>query len=880
MDGIRSSSALSAALIALIALPAWTPPAAAQARTSTLRVAVLDPTGAVIVGASVSVQPVDGASATVKTMTNARGEAVFEALPHGRYAVAAESAGFETGRIPDLRLRGDVRRELRLTIARHAEEVTVDRDARERATDPRGHSFGNLLTREQIDALPDDPDEMERALEEMGGPGTVIRVDGFRGGKLPPKSQIRGIRFRRDLFAAENHGGGMVFVDIMTSPGGGPFRGSADFTFRDESLNARNPMAPRRGPEQQRNGVFTASGTLWKNRTGFSFSSTGAHGYDSRTIFAALPDARLADVVRRPAERAGFSARVDHALTPAHTLRASYARNAADTDNLGVGDFDLPERAYSRRTEDDTFRLSFSGPIGRRFFAESRLQARSSSTASESLFQGPALLVLDSFNAGGAQLSGGRSAMEYELAADVDYATGRHSARAGLLFEGGRYRGDEMRNAAGTFTFPSLDAFDAGRPSTFTQRSGDPLVHFSHAQLGWYAQDDIRVSKALSLSVGVRHELQTHLDDRRNIAPRVGATWSPFRSGKTIIRGGVGVFYEWYESQVHEQTLRVDGERQTEIAVVNPGFPNPFVGDGTLAVLPSGRIVRAEDLRMPSVLRTNIGVERAIGTGARVMAGYSFGRGRNLLRGRNINAPNEEGRRADPLAGNVTQVESTGRSATHMLHTSLSVNVPWHRTNLFLNYTLARAHNDTDGPFSLPANNFDLEAEWGPSPNDVRHRASALFNMDLWKRLKLSTSINASSGAPYNITTGFDDNGDTVSNDRPAGIGRNAGRGAARLDAGARLSWTFGFGHRNGGDGAAGPQVVIRTVGGPSPEMGGFSGGAEDKRWRFELYVAATNLFNRTNPLAYSGVLSSPFFGRHTSALPGRRLELGTRFAF
>ena len=116
-----------------------------------------------------------------------------------------------------------------------------------------------MLTRAQIEALPDDPDEMEAVLKEMAGPGATIRVDGFRGGKLPPKSQIQGIRFRRDLFAAENHGGGMVFVDITTRPGGGPLRGSVDFTFRDESLNARNAFAPRLGPEQQQNGTFTMS---------------------------------------------------------------------------------------------------------------------------------------------------------------------------------------------------------------------------------------------------------------------------------------------------------------------------------------------------------------------------------------------------------------------------------------------------------------------------------------------------------------------------------------------------------------------------------------------------------------------------------------------
>jgi hypothetical protein len=866
----------------LIAL-ALAAPGVAQSRTATLRVVVVDPTGAVIVGAAVSVRRLDGDAHPIGASTSERGEAAFEKLPLGRYQVTAEAAGFAVKHLTELHLRGDARREMKLDLAKLATEITVGQEARERASDPRGNAFGNLLTREQIDALPDDPDEMEETLKQMAGPDAVIRVDGFRGGKLPPKSQIRGIRFRRDLFAAENHGGGMAFVDIMTRPGGGPFRGTADFTFRDESLNARNPMAPRRGPEQQQNVSFTASGTLWKDRTGFTFSSNGSSGYDSRTIFAALPGTRLSDVVRRPSERAGFSARLDHALTNAHALRFSYQRNGSDTDNLGVGDFDLPERAYSRRTDEDVFRVSFNGPVGRRFFNESRFQVRSSDTASESLTGTPALIVLDAFNGGGAQVAGGRQATEFELASDMDFASGRHSARAGMLIEAGRYRSDDVRNMAGTFTFASLDAFRANRPTTFTRRDGNPLVEFTHLQAAWYAQDDIRINKALSVSLGLRHELQSHLGDWLNLAPRVGATWSPFRNGRTVLRGGVGIFHDWFDAQTYEQTLRVDGSRQSDLAISNPGYPDPYLASAgsAVTVLPSGRILQAPDLAMPSFVRANGAVERSLGSAVRLMAGYSYGRGDHLLRGRNVNAPGASGVRPDPGAGNVTQVESTARSASHMLFTSLNLTVPWHRTSLFVNYALARMENDNDGAFSLPANNFDLAAEWGPSPNDVRHRVSGLLNMDLWKGLKLSGMVNGSSGLPYNVTTGFDDNGDTVSNDRPAGLGRNSARGAGRWDAGGRVSWAFGFGERNGTGGGAGPQVVIRTVGGPAPEsMGGFSGGAEDKRWRFELFAAGTNLLNHANPLAYSGVMTSPFFGQPTSAMAARRLEVGTRFYF
>jgi hypothetical protein len=156
-----------------------------------------------------------------------------------------------------------------------------------------------------------------------------------------------------------------------------------------------------------------------------------------------------------------------------------------------------------------------------------------------------------------------------------------------------------------------------------------------------------------------------------------------------------------------------------------------------------------------------------------------------------------------------------------------------------------------------------------------------MMNMNLWKGFKLATSFNASSGQPYNITTGFDDNGDTVSNDRPDGVGRNAGRMKARWDVGARLSWSFGFGQRKGADGAAGtPMIMVRTVGGGETPMGGFTGGADEKRWRFEVYLAGTNVFNHMNPVAYSGVMTSPFFGQPTSAGAPRKMELGARFSF
>ena len=85
---------------------------------------------------------------------------------------------------------GETRHRVKLALAKVAETVHVGRDARERASDPRSDAFATVLGETEIKELPDDPDEMEQALKDMAGPGAVMRVNGFRGGRLPPKDQI------------------------------------------------------------------------------------------------------------------------------------------------------------------------------------------------------------------------------------------------------------------------------------------------------------------------------------------------------------------------------------------------------------------------------------------------------------------------------------------------------------------------------------------------------------------------------------------------------------------------------------------------------------------------------------------------------------------
>src|SRR5690349_1703822 len=519
-------------------------PCLAQSSAS-LEVIVKDPTGALIGKAQVQLSR--NGKAQSLSATNQRGEARFNKLTAGRYHLHIEAPGFKALDVDDVELAsGPQRREVTLEIDGIKVDVDVEEEARVRNTNPNGPAFSNVLTAEQIAQPPDDPDEFENAINQLAGPGAQIRVNGFRGGKLPPKSQIREIRFRMNPYAPENHDAGFGLVDITTKPGVNSWHESFNFGFRDESLNGRQVFAPFRGPEQQRRFGLSMDGPVWKNRTSLFLNADGSLFFDARPIFATLPSGTLSDLAYRPSRRLNLDARLEHALTKTHTSRFQFQRNASALDNLGVGDFDLPARGYSQDQTEYIARLGDSGVFGKKFFNEMRLQARRLQTEARSVSLGQTILVPGSFNDGSAQRSGGRRQLDFEVADNVDYALEKHGLRFGGQLETSGNRSNDRTNPFGTFQFADIAAFEAGLPTQYTQRIGDPTVQYRQYQFGWYVQDDFRVRKNLTLSYGARHEFQNHVSGKFNIAPRLGFVWSLKKNGTITIRGGAGIFYDWF----------------------------------------------------------------------------------------------------------------------------------------------------------------------------------------------------------------------------------------------------------------------------------------------------------------------------------------------
>jgi hypothetical protein len=238
--------------------------------------------------------------------------------------------------------------------------------------------------------------------------------------------------------------------------------------------------------------------------------------------------------------------------------------------------------------------------------------------------------------------------------------------------------------------------------------------------------------------------------------------------------------------------------------------------------------------------------------------------------------------------GNVTELRSTGTSDVDRLMVNVNYAIPQKRFFMGGNYQFGRVKNFTDNPFSLPADNYDLDAEWGPSSRDVRHRFFAMVNFGLPRNVRFGVFTQGSSAAPYNIITGIDVNGDTLISDRPAGVTRNTARGAAQWNVNLRLSKTFNFGPQSTTDG---PRIIRAPAGGSGGGRGGPGGpggggpmmmgmDGNTQRYRMEFYAQAFNLLNRTNFVNFVGNERSPFFGTATSAAASRRIEVGINFGF
>ena len=803
----------------------------AQQQAGALRGQVTDELGAVIVGATVVVTDVNGATKTATT--DGEGRYVIAGLAPGRYSVLITAQGFAPYQNDAVEIAAGQRVELnaKLSVSLAQQEVNVSAEA-PISTEPENNAGAIVLRGQDLQALPDDPDELADALQALAGPaagpnGGQIYIDGFLGGRLPPKESIREIRINQNPFAAEFDRLGFGRIEILTKPGSDRFRGSVFFNFNDESLNARDPFAQNRPPYQLRQYGGNISGPLIAGKASYFVDFERREVDDNEVVNATVLDPTtltptlFAQSFLTPQRRTTFSPRLDYQLNSSNTLIARYAFTKANRQNLGIGGFNLPSRAYDSENTEHSIQLTETAVINQKvvnetrfqFFREEQRQLGDNST--------PTIRVLDAFTGGGAQV--GRSSNiedRYELQNYTSWAWGLHALKAGVRLIHERIDDVSPQNFGGTFTFtggfgPALDANNqivlgpdgqpvivpissleqyrrtllfqrlgytpaqirafGGGASQFTLSAGNPEASVNQTTLGLFIQDDWRLRPDLTLSFGLRYENQTNIDDKLDFAPRFSFAWSPGvgsgnRRARTVIRGGFGIFYDRVSENLVLQARRFNGVNQQQYIVRNPDFfprvPTASELAGALAPTTVRRL--ADDLRTPYTIQSAIGIERQLTSQVTLSVNYIRTRTLHLLRSRNVNAPVPgTGVRPYGNIGNIYLFESSGRLNQNQLIINLQNRLS-RNASFFVSYAFGKAMSDTDGAGTFPANQYDLSGEYGRSSFDVRHRLTFAGNFTLPWNVRLNPFIIIRSGLPFNITTGRDTNGDTLFTERPA----------------------------------------------------------------------------------------------------------------
>lgn len=985
---MNSRNTLRACVSACVAVCLLSPAYSQVSSGPSLRGTISDPSGALVPSALVQLR---GPGGEQRTQTDAQGQYIFATLRPGKYQIRVIAKGFTVAQRPNFEITTAATLDVQLTIEAEAQVVNVEEEANRVSTDPASNGGALVLGEKELEALSDDPDELAQQLQALAGPaagpnGGQIYIDGFTGGQLPPKGSIREVRVNSNPFAAEYDRPGFGRIEIFTKPGSDTIRGQAFFQFNNESLNSRSPLLSQstRPPFEQRFYGLNLSGPIKKQKASFGFDFERRNIDENALILAtdvssSFTPQTINQAVVTPQVRTTFSPRIDYSINPTNTLVMRYQNTRTELDNEGVGNFSLATRAYKTKQSENTFQLTETATLSARAITETRFQYQRSNISNFGDGSTPAISVAGAFDGGGAPIGlSGNTTNHVELSNITTFTRQTHTFKWGARLRQSFNDDTSYNNFAGTYTFfggtgPQLDANNQAIPGTsidlsaleryrrtllfqqlgysaalirqlgggasqFSRNNGTASLAIHQFDIGLFFGDDWRLRPNLTLSYGLRYETQTNIHDWSDLAPRFALAWGidskRGKPGKTVLRAGFGVFYDRIADSATLQSERYNGVTQQSYLLINPD---------TFPAIPSNDVLAASrqpqqlqylysDIRAPRNYQTSVGIDRQINSHFRLSANYVNTRGVHLQRTRNINAPvGGVYPFGDPQLRILT--ESTGFSRTNQL--IVSPNVNYKKIFLFGFYSLSYGRSDAEG---MPADPNNLRAEWGPSSfGDVRHRFLLGTSVPLPFKFSISPFLFASSGTPYNITTGRDTNSDGFTSERPAlvdvaasscgggslvyepsfgcfnlnpapgtpTISRNYGRGPATVNFNLRLArtWSFGRSGESGPQDGGGPPPGmggVRGPGGPGgPGPGGPGGGGpprgmfganSGKKYNLMLSISARNILNHANFAPPSGDLSSPYFGQYRTlagfgpfgnpSTYNRKIDVQLRFTF
>lgn len=821
---------------------------------------VLDPSGAAVSGAKVTLRQPSGPPLIAST--DLAGTFHFTGLAEGAYELLVERDGFQPfqTRVKAAAKPSPLRIVLRIATLKQA--VVVRNPVAEVTTEPGENMDVIKLDRKALDKLPVLGNDIIGAARQfldaaaLGAGGVSLVVDGMETSRIGVSaSAIQEVRINQNPYSAEYARPGRGRIEIITKPGTDTYHGSVQFLFRDYRLDARNAFAETRPPEQRRIVEGSLTGPLGHSKNAnFVFSGNHEEEDLQSVVFARTPSGIVQENAANPQRQTEFSYKVTRQFGPRYTLSVRYEFGTDSAKGESVGGFTLPEAGFDAgETEHHIYynhRATFTAHLTNDFslrFGRNYAYQRSRLPGTRRI------VVLDAFTGGGAQADQHSTENHVQFTDLATWAHGKHLVKFGISVPDINRRGsNDSANFDGTFSFSSIEDYLAGKPFSFTQQQGNGYLVIWQREMGLFVQDDFKPRPNLSVALGLRYDWQNYLADHNNFAPRFSVAYSPDKARKTVLRAGAGIFYDRTGPSAIADTVRFDGQRFRSVVITNPGYPNPLAGGGTLTTQPSNVTRFAPNLREPYTLQYSFGVERQLRKALVATANYTGLTGVKLFRSRDVNAPLPPLYAARPLGGIgvLREIESAGRMQAHSLDLALRGTLTKFLDTI-VQYGLGRAWNNTGGIGSFPANNYDLSGEWARAGSDVRHRFRFLGTFKAGDWFEFGTILTLSSGAPYTITTGRDDNHDGRASDRPAGGGRNTRQGYGVANVDLRLSKEFKLTHSD-----------------------------EDEAPTIAVNLDAFNVLNRVNYTGVVGNLSSPFFGQPVSSMPARRTQVQVEFKF
>jgi hypothetical protein len=914
-----------------------------KSSSGTLRGQVVDPSGASVPGATVSVLGVSGYKAA--TMTDGSGNYEIKGLAPGTYTIQATAPNFSTFKQANVVIiAGHVRKlKISLAIKQQVQQVTVSAQATHLSVNPENNANALVLRGSALQSLSDDPDELLAQLNAIAGPaagpnGAQIYIDGFTGGQLPPKSDILEIHINQNPFSAEYDKVGYGRIEITTKPGASQFHGELFADGNDSPFNSRSPFVIEQPPYYSDFLAGSVGGPLGK-KASFFLHVFHRDINDNSIVSAVVLNPNFAQVpfseaLPNPQSRWVVSPTLDLQISPKNLLAVRYQLWRDNETNDGIGQFDLPSQAYNLQEQEHRLELSDTQVLSARSVNQTRFEYRYDTSNQSPSSLAPAVDVLGAFTGGGNSQGGILDTENYfELQDMATMSLGPHT-----LIYGGRFRdGDESyrstENFNGTFTFPTLDAYEiteqglqqdlpfsqiqaeGGGPSQFFMTTGNPLARANMVYGSAYAEDQWRIRRNLSLSLGLRFETQNYISDHADIAPRLGFAWGIGHgpSPKTVLRAGFGIFYDRFEEQQVLEAEQLNGINQRQFTVTNPTFFPTVPPLTTLSSLTSSAAAPTvynidPSLRAPYTIQSAVGLERQFTRNLTASVTYLNSHGLHQLYTRNINTPDlgtynpadpAFGRPFDQVSacsvvtaipdcqagfdGNIYQFESDGLYNQNEIITNFRFNQgPY--ISLFGFYMLNYANSDTSGVRYFPSNPYDVLQDYGRATFDVRDRAVLGGAINLPLGFRLLPFFVADSGTPYNVTLGQDLLGTSIFDQRPAfaasgatgpniiatnlgvfnttpAIGQalvpvNYGTGPAEYSLNIHFEKTFSFGKESGHHhGFGGGGFHGHGHGGLGPR--GLSGGGGPGFW----HPTASGKYNLTLGVAIHNVLNTVNLG-------------------